>query len=124
MFLASPGPTPVWSASYKAMAKRGNVRKHCFLQKKKFLLTADMYFPAGNSVSKRVTLHSGSPCSPSQLRAFPCKRFASIDKEMYEKFYRVELLSLEGNPPSSDSSSPYKQALKVIIVVRQYLLRI
>ena len=61
--------------------------------------------------SKRVTLHSGSPGPPSQLRATSCKRYAAIHNEMYEKFYRLGWLGKEGNPPTRDNSSPYKQAL-------------
>ena len=30
---------------------------------------------------------------------------------MYEKFYRLGWLGKEGNPPTRDNSSPYKQAL-------------
>ena len=59
--------------------------------------------------SKWVTLHPGSPCLPSKLRAFSCERFAAIYKEMPEKLWKW--LGLEGNPPSRDNSSPYKQAL-------------
>ncbi len=65
--------------------------------------------------SKRVTLHPGSPCPPSQLYNFTCKRFAAIYKETYEKLFRLGWLGIEGNPPSRDNSPPYKQALIIYI---------
>ncbi len=61
--------------------------------------------------SKRVTLHPGSPCPPSQLCNFSYKRFAAIYKEMYEKLSHPGWLGMEGNPPTRDNSPPYKQAL-------------
>ena len=36
---------------------------------------------------------------------------------MYEKFYRLEWLGKEGNPPTRDNSSTYKQALRYTILV-------
>ncbi len=61
--------------------------------------------------SKRVTLHPGSPCPPSQLCNFSYKQFAAIYKETYEKLSRPGWLGMEGNPPTRDNSPPYKQAL-------------
>ncbi len=63
--------------------------------------------------SKRVTLHPGSPCPPSQLCNFSCKRFTAtgIYKETYEKLSRLGWLGMEGNPLTRDNSPPYKQAL-------------
>ncbi len=63
--------------------------------------------------SKRVTLHPGSPCPPSQLCNFSYKQFAAIYKETYEKFSRPGWLGMEGNPPTKDNSPPYKQALSL-----------
>ena len=53
----------------------------------------------------RVTL------APSQLCDFSCKRLAAIYKEMYEKLSRPGLLGMEGDPPTRDNVSPYKQSL-------------
>ena len=59
-----------------------------------------------------LSLVGGLPCPPSQLCDFSCKRFTAIYKEMYEKFSRPGWLGVEGNPPTRDNFSPYKQALR------------
>ena len=59
----------------------------------------------------RVTLPS-KRVPPSQLCDFSCKRFAAIYKEMYEKLSRPGWLGMEGDPPTRDNFSPYKQALQ------------
>ncbi len=48
--------------------------------------------------SKRVTLHPGSPCPPSQLCNFSYKQLAAIYKETYEKLSLPGWLGMEGNP--------------------------
>lgn len=60
----------------------------------------------------------------SQLCDFSCKQFAAINKEMYENSSRQERLDIEGDPPTRDNFSLYKQALSKITNIKNNSMKI
>ena len=73
-------------------------------------ISQSVYMEKNIGSPPRVTLSLKSPCPPSQLCDFSCKRFAAIYKEIYETFSRPGWLGMEVDPPTRDNFSPYKQA--------------
>ncbi len=114
-FWTSLPPTSMLSWPIPAFAHASYVSNLCLVGEAKltklFIWKKVGSLPKVTLPSKRVTLHPGSPCPPSQLCNFSYKQFAAIYKETYEKLSRPGWLGMEGYPTTRDNSPPYKQAL-------------